>query len=98
MIENFRYFSNFTPNRFSGRANQLNDFVNRRHMALLDMGDEKRAALDSVDKVKAHASFMRETFLEKLGGIPERSCPLDPITTKIIEKQDFTLESVVFKA
>lgn len=98
MNENFRHFSNFSPNRFSGRMNQLNEFVNRRHFALLDAGDRKRAELDTVEKVQAHATYMRQTFLEKLGGIPERDCPLDPITTKIIEKQVFTIESVVFKA
>lgn len=94
----FKHFSQFSPSRFSGRANQLNDFVNRRHLALLDEGDAKRAELDTIEKVEAHAAEMRKTFLEKLGGIPERDCPLDPITTKIIEKERFTLESVVFKA
>ena len=98
MDNQFRYFSEFSPNRFSGRANQLNDFVNRRHLTLLDTGDAQRAELDTIEKVEAHAAKMRETFLEKLGGVPERDCPLDPITTKIIEKEQFTLESVVFKA
>ena len=98
MDQEFIYFSEFSPNRFSGRANQLNDFVNRRHWALLDAGDAQRAELDTIEKVEAHAAKMRRIFLEKLGGIPKRDCPLDPMTTKIIEKERFTMESVVFKA
>ena len=98
MDQEFRHFSNFSPNRFSGRANQLNDFVNRRHLALLDAGDEKRAKLDTLEKVRAHVAEMRETFLKKLGGIPERDCPLDPVTTKVIERERYTLESVAFKS
>ena len=98
MDQAFRLFSNFAPNRFSGRANQLNDFVNRRQLALLDAGDEGRAHLDTVEKVKAHADTMRKTFLEKLGGIPPRDCPPDPVTTKVTDRGDFTLEAVVFKS
>ena len=98
MNNEFANFSLFSPNRFSGRANQLNEFVNRRHHALLDAGDEQRNQLDTLEKVATHAARMRKTFIEKLGGIPDRNCPLDPVTTKVIEREQHIVESVAFKS
>ncbi len=91
-------FAGLNPSMFSGRAIQLSDFLTARQKRLLDQSDEARAELSSTEQVKEYARRMRETFLEKLGGIPARDCPLDAKTTKVLRQDGYTLESIVYKA
>ena len=98
MSDGFASFAELNPSMFSGRATQLNEFITERQKKLLDRGDEARAKLNSLDQVKDHARRMRETFIEKLGGIPARDRPLEAETTKTLRQDGYTLESVVFQA
>ena len=96
MSGEFTSFTGLNPSMFSGRATQLNEFLTERQKILLDRGDEVRNQLDSVEKIREYARIMRETFIEKLGGIPERGCPLNPRTTKVLRGDGYTLEAVVY--
>ncbi len=98
MNNEFKPFASFGPSGFSGRATQMNEFISRRHHTLLDAGDAQRNQLDTVEKVEAHAKKMRETFIEKIGGIPERDCPLDAKVTNVIDHGHYTIESIIFRA
>ena len=98
MSGEFAPFAGMNSSIFSGRATQLNEFLAERQKKMLDRGDEVRAKLNSLDQVKDHARRMRETFIEKLGGIPARDCPPDAKTTKVLRQDGYTLESIVFRA
>ncbi|MBQ4354820.1 MAG: prolyl oligopeptidase family serine peptidase [Clostridia bacterium] len=98
MENEFKPYASFNPSGFSGRATQLNEFISRRHHTHLDAGDAQRNQLDTVEKVEAHAKKMRETFIEKIGGIPERDCPLDAQITGVRDNGTYMVESIVFRA
>lgn len=98
MSGNFHVFSNMSPSVFSGRFTQLHEFLDRRQTALLDRHDARRAEIRSREQLQEYASFMRETFIRKMGGIPPRDCPLDARVVKTVECDSFTIESVIYKA
>ncbi len=98
MSEAFQIFSSMSPNDFSGRYVQLHEFLTARQLALLDRGDANRARLNSVEQVREYARYMKETFIEKMGGIPQRTCPLDGRTVSRIDCGSYTIENVVYTA
>jgi cephalosporin-C deacetylase-like acetyl esterase len=64
----------------------------------LDAGwDQKRAHLNSAADISARNAFVRARFLEMLHGLPERS-PLNPITAKVIERDGYRIENVMFQS
>ena len=87
-----------SPPCFSGRSTQFHTFLEQRQLPLLQAADERRARIDSLDALRAHNEFMRKSFLEQIGGLPVRDCPLDPRITRITDQGDYTVESVVFLA
>lgn len=98
MTREFDAFKNLWPSGFSGRYTQLNEFLTEKQLALLKKSDAARAEIDSAEKLQAYAKKMRETFIEKLGGIPERNCPLDAKIVKTMDRGTYMLESILFKS
>ena len=98
MNTRFEPFAQRYPSHFSGRSIQLHTFLEQRQLPLLQSADERRARIDSLEQLEKHATFMRKTFVEKMGGLPNRDCPLNPQTTKILDMGDYTVEGVVFNA
>jgi len=96
MSNDFSSLNSFSPPVFFGRHTQLNEFLVRRQMALLQKGDEQRGQIDSIEKLKSHAMSMRKMFIEKLGGIPKRDCPLNARTVKIVDMGTFTIEDIIY--
>lgn len=97
-MSEFKAFSEMTHTSYCGRFTQLNEFLLMRQLPMLQAGDERRAQLDSVEKVQAYAKEMRETFIEKLGGVPERECPLNPQITSVRDMGNYTQEAVIFNS
>lgn len=62
---------------------------------LADQWDKKRALLQSAADVKARNAFVREKFLQMIGGLPEKS-PLNAVTVKTVEKDGYRVENVMF--
>ena len=98
MSGTFDTFSYMSPDDFSGRYVQLHEFLTARQLALLDQSDANRAKLDSTEKVQAYAQYMKETFIQKMGGIPKRTCPLNARTVGIIDRGSYTIETVCYTA
>ncbi|MBE6570052.1 MAG: hypothetical protein E7658_07560 [Ruminococcaceae bacterium] len=87
-----------THNMFSGRTLQFYEFLKKEQLSMLEAGDARRAQLDTIEKVEAYAKNMRKEFLESLGEIPMRDCPLDAHITKTIDMGNYIIENVIFKA
>ena len=98
MSSEFQNFSLRNASVYSGRNAQLHEFLTRRQLALLDRNDTLREEIDSLEKLQAYTKTMRETFIEKMGGIPKRDCPLNGKTTKVMDMGSYTIESVIFTA
>lgn len=98
MKESFDTFAWMSPNDFSGRYVQLHEFLTARQLALLDKSDANRAKIDSIEKHQAYAKYMKETFIQKMGGIPERTCPLDVKITSRLDKGNYTIENLMYTA
>ena len=98
MSGEFQSFLYMSPSAFSGRFTQLHEFLDRRQLALLQKCDEQRAKVDSLETLQTYARTMRETFIQKIGGIPERDCPLDAKTVDSIDMGDYIIESVIYQA
>ena len=98
MSGEFQSFLYMSPSTFSGRFTQLHEFLDQRQLALLEKCDEQRAKIDSLEKLQAYADTMRKTFIQKIGGIHERDCPLDARTVDVIDMGDYTIESIVYQA
>ncbi len=98
MSRDFEPLAHRSPSNFSGRSTQFHTFLEQRQMPLLQAADERRRQIDSIDKLRAHNEFMRKTFIEKMGGIPPRDCPLNPRITTVTDRGDYTVEGVVFNS
>lgn len=98
MSQAFLPFVHRSPSNFSGRSTQFHTFLEQRQMPLLQAADDRRRQIDSIEKLRAHNELMRKTFIENMGGIPKRNCPLDPQVTKVTDRGDYTVESVAFKS
>ena len=98
MSQDLQAFCHTSPSMYSGLYTQLHEFLDRRQSVLLEEADKRREQIDSLEKLKAHAAFMKETFIEKMGGIPERDCPLDAKVVNRIDMGDYTIESVIYTA
>ncbi len=98
MSQEFQTFSHKSPSAFSGRFTQFNRFLEDRQLALLKEGDEHRAELDTIEKVQAHAAAMKQEFMERLGDIPMRDCPLDARVEFVRDMGAYTIENVIFQA
>jgi cephalosporin-C deacetylase-like acetyl esterase len=62
---------------------------------LADQWDKKRALFETAADVKARNAFVREMFLQMIGGLPEKS-PLNAVTMKKAEKDGYRVENVMF--
>jgi cephalosporin-C deacetylase-like acetyl esterase len=62
---------------------------------LADRWDKKRALCETSADMRARNAFVREKFLEMIGGFPEKS-PLNAVTVKTVEKDGYRVENVMF--
>ena len=98
MSGEFKHFENASPSMFAGPYMQLHEFLDRRQEELLQKGDEARDRIDSLEKLHAHNARMKTAFIEKMGGIPERDCPLNAQITGTVDMGDYTVENIVYCA
>ena len=98
MSRDFEPLNYRSPSSFSGRSTQFHVFLEQRQMSLLQAADERRGQIDSIDKLRTHNEFMRKTFLDKMGGLPARDCPLNPRVTHVTDRGTYTVEGVVFNS
>ncbi len=98
MNKEFESLNHKTPTMFRGGNTQFNRFLEDRQLALLKKSDERRSALNSIDKLQAHAAFMKKEFMARLGDIPVRDCPLNARVTFVRDMGAYTVENVIFQS
>jgi cephalosporin-C deacetylase-like acetyl esterase len=59
--------------------------------------DRKRAAIGTAAELEARNTFVRQKFLQMLGGFPAKN-PLAPVTVKTIHKDGYRIENVMFQS
>jgi len=58
---------------------------------------ERKAQVKTPEDVLAHQRYVRETFLELIGGLPERT-PLNPRRVGLLERGGYTVEKLLFES
>lgn len=96
MSKDISAFKKLSPSSFSGLNVQLNEFLCRRQLALLEQSDKRRNEINSLEALGSYTQTMRQTFLDSFGGIPERDCPLNAKTTKTIDMGSYVIEDVIY--
>lgn len=92
----FEEFGSVNQQDMKGSSNQLRDFIFRMQEELFARGETVRAQIQSVEELKSHNKSMRESFLRGLGGLPESAKELDARVVRISDREEFTLETIVF--
>ena len=59
--------------------------------------DRKRAAITTADALEQRNKFVRQKFIELLGGFPEKT-PLDPITVRILKRDGYRIEVFMYQS
>lgn len=86
------------PLDFAGDlGDMVNESLTRRARELFAERDAAVAGLDSRDRIEDRQRYVRERFLEALGGFPERT-PLEARTTGTLERDGYRVEMVVFES
>lgn len=75
----------------------LVSYLARKLNGLAADWDRKRALIKTVADIEARNAFVREKFLQMLHGFPRRG-PLNPVTVKVIEKDGYRIENVMFQS
>jgi cephalosporin-C deacetylase-like acetyl esterase len=70
-------------------AKEMND--------LASTWDQKRALITTAAELEKRNAFVREKVVQMLGGLPDRS-PLGAITVKVIQKDGYRIENVMFQS
>src|SRR5579883_643282 len=65
--------------------------------ALATEWDQKRAAIRTPAALEARNRFVRQKFIEMIGGFPERT-PLEPKIVKVIERDGYRVENLMFQS
>ncbi len=73
-----------------------------KHMAdeaygLLDKREKEIAALKTVSQWEKRQKQLKETMLDVIGGLPERT-PLNAKITSVIKKDGYTLENIIYES
>ena len=93
-------FESFDPGHdYYNLKDKLALYVMRRSEAAFDRAECVRAAIADKETLERYTADMRRRFVESLGGLPyDASYPLNAQTTKVIEEEQLTIETVVFTA
>jgi cephalosporin-C deacetylase-like acetyl esterase len=75
----------------------LVSYLAKKQNELAYSWDLKRAVLRTAVDVEARNAFVREKVVQMLHGFPEKN-PLDPITVKVMQKDGYRIENVMFQS
>ena len=75
----------------------IREDVIRRTLPFLSLADERREKVDSPEKLKEYQKFVRDSFIESIGGLPALDTPMNPKCVKTYDAGDFTVECIIFE-
>ncbi|NMA82522.1 MAG: hypothetical protein GX962_01505 [Epulopiscium sp.] len=86
------------PSHFYDMKTQLKDYVYKNAMESLEKGKINRSQIKTVQQLKERQSYIRERFIESLGGLPSSTTPLNPQITGQVQGNGFKIEKVVYES
>lgn len=98
MATDFSVFTAITDQYHRCSGNQLRDHIYGRQLKKLDANDAFHASIQTVEELEAYNRTVRREFVERLGGLPDMSLPLDAAVTNVLETEEYTLESILYRS
>ena len=95
MKELEKYYENWWLYNFK---DQLKNFIYKRSEEAFVRGDAARDTIRSKEEVEKRTAYMREKFIESLGGLPLSDTPLNPIIAGTLTCDGFRIEKIIFKS
>jgi len=80
-----------------GLSNMVNDALSERARELFEERDRAVSGLDSRSAAEERQRYVRDRFVEALGGFPERT-PLNARITGTLEREDYWVEMLVYES
>ncbi|TMV49958.1 acetylxylan esterase [Paenibacillus mesophilus] len=77
---------------------QLKQMVYGRSAAAFAAGDRARDEIVTVAQLERRRSFMRDAFIQSMGGLPPSDTPLNPQITGTLRGGGYTIEKVMFES
>ncbi|HHW48618.1 MAG TPA: hypothetical protein GXX14_08385 [Clostridiaceae bacterium] len=77
---------------------QLKEFIYKRSNEAFAEGDVLRDSIKSIEVLEKRKVYIREKFIEALGGLPSSDAPLNPVITGTIHCRGFRIEKVIFES
>jgi cephalosporin-C deacetylase-like acetyl esterase len=78
-------------------GNMVNAHLSKDARDLFRQRDEAVARLDSPVRIEERQRFIRERFVDALGGFPDRT-PLRPRITRTLEREDYRVEMLIYES
>ncbi len=91
----------FSPDErdlFYDVRSQMHDDLRRRALQHWSARDARRAAIGTVEEMRAHESAWRARLLDSIGGLPVERCALRERVTAVTETEHFRVERLVFQS
>jgi dienelactone hydrolase len=79
-------------------ADQLPQLLRGAAEQALAQQNDRKATLTTVAQFEAHRARGRANFLAAIGGLPERTGPLNPQCTGVIERQGYRIEKLIYES
>lgn len=77
---------------------QFKSWVYDRSKAAFGRGDRARDEIGNADELKARQAYMREKWLESVGGLPSSDHPLNARITGSVQCDGYRIDNVIFES
>ncbi len=75
----------------------LPSYMVKKLNALAEHWDQERASIQTIAEIETRNRFVRDKFVQMIGGLPERT-PLQAVTVKTIKRDGYLIENVMFQS
>ena len=79
-------------------ANNMHRDLIRRGLPMLKKCEDWRQRIHNTDELREYQKYVRETFINAIGGLPSFDTPLNPQVRRVQEIDGFILENVIFES
>jgi len=79
-------------------ASNLQFDIYKRVMKGVEKSNDLRAQVVDADSLVSYQNYVRETFINSLGGLPETEAPLNAQILDIVEYDNYFLEKIIYES
>ncbi|HOJ11426.1 MAG TPA: acetylxylan esterase, partial [Clostridiales bacterium] len=77
---------------------QLKSYIYKLSDEAFLLGDNARDSINSIGEFEKRRTYLREKFIESMGGLSSLETPLNPVVTGTIEGDGFRIEKVILES